>query len=87
MEDERILTSTKDLADTDVENTLEVGPLGVGQALEHQHKFVDGECECGETDPDYVVVGEGKAYSLDTLTKVTTISRKRLRKDYSFYLI
>ena len=40
--------------DTDVVNTFEVGPLGVGQEVEHQHKFVDGECECGEIDPNYV---------------------------------
>ena len=40
--------------DTDVENTLEVGPFGVGQELEHKHNFVDGVCSCGEKDPDYV---------------------------------
>ena len=40
--------------DTDVENTLEVGPFGVGQEVEHKHNFVDGVCSCGEKDPDYV---------------------------------
>ena len=39
--------------DTDVENSLEVGPFTVGEQATHVHKFVEGVCECGEIDPDY----------------------------------
>ena len=29
-------------------------PLGSEQDNPHEHNFVNGECECGESDPDYV---------------------------------
>ena len=38
--------------DTDVENTLEVGPFTISSTA-HTHKYVDGVCSCGAKDPNY----------------------------------
>ena len=32
----------------------------VGEATEHEHKYVDGKCECGAEDPDYVKPSTGE---------------------------
>ena len=45
----------------------------------HEHKFVEGKCECGEVDPDYVapevpvVPSEGTKVVFDDLAKRTSI--------------
>ena len=43
-----VLTFVFSLASCDVVNKL------LGKTPEHTHSYVDGKCECGEPDPDYV---------------------------------
>lgn len=37
------------------------------------HALYEAGCTMNDVNPDYVVVGEGKTYSLDTLTKATNL--------------
>ena len=45
-----VLTFVFSLASCDVVNKI----LGKTPETEHTHSFVEGKCECGETDPNYV---------------------------------
>lgn len=47
-----------------------IGEAGLMNAL------YDAGITMNDVDPDYVVIGEGKAYSLDTLTKATNLVMK-----------
>ena len=44
-----------------------IGEAGLANAL------YDAGITMNDVNPDYVVIGEGKSYSLDTLTKATNL--------------
>ena len=50
-----------------------IGEAGLFNAL------YDAGITMNDVDPDYVVIGEGKSYSLDTLTKATNLVRNGAR--------
>ena len=50
----------------------------------HEHKFVDGKCECGESDPDYKPEGEATGYYISATNASGTLYFAGTVKDGRF---